>query len=268
MEKFNIKLSKPTASQVLFYSFYLAAAFAGIAYKIITWNFNKDLNLGVEIIELVVSLIVIVQLLLVMRRYSLFSPLILIFVQALACFTLGELFWILHLYIKNFEPLGSFSISDLSWIGFYAFILTAYRDIFNKQPTKKLQKSPLTILCTVLLLITITAGFTVLFLTGDDLLYTLIYLAPCIMLGYYSVRQLLVNNNYKLLHINILVIIYTDILASMAVNLDLGIASLLKLVFALVILCITPTALLGIQKSQDEENQEESLKEEPEAVEV
>lgn len=263
-----MKFNKPTSFQLLVYSFFIAAALSVIAYNIISYNFDKDLNLGVEVIELIVSLIVIVQLLFILRRNRQSSPLILIFVQAFACFALGELFWILHLYIKRFEPLGSFSISDLSWIGFYTFILTAYRDIFNKLPGKKLQKNPLTIIYIVSVLITIIAGFTVLFLTGDDLLYTIIYLAPCIMLGYYSIRQLLINNSYQLLHINILVIIYTDIFASMAINFDLGIATLIKLVFALVILCISPTVLLGIKKAQDAEKQEESVTNEPETVEV
>lgn len=258
-----MKLTKPSTSQIIFYTFFAATIISIAAYNIISWNFNKDLNLAVETIELIVSLIVIIQLLSMLRRFQQFSPLFLIFVQALACFALGELFWILHLYIKHFEPLGSFSISDLSWVGFYALILTAYRDIFNKQPAKKVQKSLITILCTVAVSTTITAGFALLFITGDDLLYTIIYLAPCIVLGNYAVKQLLVNDDYKLLHINILVIIYTDLFASIAINFDFDFVYIIKLVFALIILCIAPCVLFGIQNA---EKIKEITTQEPELV--
>ena len=260
-----MKLTKPSSSQLLLYSFFTAAIISIIAYNIISWNFNKDLNLGVEIIEFVISVIVILQLLLMLRSHVQFSSLILIFVQAFACFALGELFWILHIYIKQFEPVGSFSISDLSWIGFYAFILTAYRDIFNKQPAKKIQKNTITILFTIPVLFTIVAGFTLLYFTGDDIIYTIIYLAPCLMIAYYSVKHLMTSKDYKLVHINILLLIYADLLSSIAINFDFEIVYLLKLVFGLLLLCITPALLLSMQKTLDKQ---ESVAKEEEMVEV
>jgi len=180
----------------------------------------------------------------------------LIFIQAYICFALGELFWILHLYIKQFEQLGTFSISDLSWVGFFAFFLTAYRDIFKKKPQLK-KKSVFSVLLTVLVPITLTAGFLFLFMTGDGIVYTIIYLALSILLGYYSVRQILLKDSFKLIHIYILALIYLDLIVSISINLNSEFSHMLKLVFSICLISVNTIFSICIQKQLQAEKDDE-----------
>lgn len=113
-------------------------------------------------------------------------------VGAVSCFALGQIYWVLHLLIIGYDE-RTFSISDLSWIGFYLFLFSAVFGFINpiiKDKKKELRKyraaallAPAAFIAagTVQLLGVIQNGF-------GDIFYVAVYTTVMAPLSYYAFK--------------------------------------------------------------------------------
>ncbi|MDD3832909.1 MAG: hypothetical protein PHR18_03280 [Oscillospiraceae bacterium] len=215
---------------------------------------ETQINLSVEMIQFFNALVALAGLTkCILKRKDLLLPKIIF--QSLICFVLGELYWVLHIYIRGYEQAGVFSISDISWLGFYFFLLAACRNVFHRNidfKDNQYRKINIISLFAPAFIIGINM---VLFLTGDSLFYTIIYTIPTAFLGYYTLRLVLTSfkneilKSFRTYHMTVGLILLLDNLACLALNLGFEDAEyIFKFCFALLLLLITPAVYKGVQK--------------------
>lgn len=245
----------PTLTRVLIYTIpaLMVAICSFIILNIVSDYSMKYINITVEIIQLVSAVVSLFGIFdcIRLRRDLLFLKII---AQALTCFILGECYWILHIYIKGFEQSGAFSIADLSWIGFYVFLLSACHTVFGPMGNFKNKhfKNFISVIAPLYILVTNTA----LYLSGDSLIYTLIYCLPTVFLSYYTLRFILTSEKesriirgFREYNLVVLLIMIVDNLICMALNYGFeDIEYILKFTFAIILLVITPAVYKGVLK--------------------
>lgn len=232
----------------------LVTVILSIITLVLVSNYSmKYINITVETIQFVCGIISLIGILVCMQERR-DSPLLKIIAQGLFCFILGELYWVLHIYIKGYEQAGSFSISDLSWIGFYIFLLSICRDFFQITVDFKKNKYRIINIFSCIAPIFIIGTGIALYLSGDNLFYTIIYCIPTGFLSYFTLRNIfLSSNDHKMLRAfreyNIVVgmILIIDNLACLALNYGFTDAEyVFKFCFALLLLAITPAVYKGV----------------------
>ena len=245
----------PTKSDLIYVVIATVTAVLSLAALILVSIYSKNqISLTIEIIQLFNSLVALTGIISCILKYKdLLLPKII--VQSLICFILGELYWVLHIYIRGYEQVGVFSISDISWIGFYLFLLTACRNAFHPVidfKDKKYRKINIVSLSAPIFIIGINS---VLYLTGDSLFYTVIYTVPTAFLAYYTLRLFLTSfknemlNGFRSYHMIIGLILLIDNLTCLALNLEFEYMEyIFKFCFALLLLPITAAVYKGVQK--------------------
>lgn len=113
---------------------------------------------------------------------------------AIVCFILGLIFWVAHLTVLGYDS-ETFSISDLSCLGFYFFLLSAVSGIHIdlKSESKDLLKYKLLSLVAPLLII-ISGMIQILFVIENsfgDILFVVLYTAVMTPLSYLSLKLLI-----------------------------------------------------------------------------
>lgn len=215
----------------------------------------KIFNITIEFIQLLCAFVSFVLVILFyIRRKDVFIYSLLI--KALGCFLLGELYWVLHLYIKGYEQLGTFSISDLSWIGFYIFLLSIYSSVFHKHTAIKSPKFRKYSILAFIAPIFIVVTSILLYITGDDLFYTLIYCLPTSFLGYISMKYILLPsksatyiNPFRKFNVVVGLIILLDNLSCLLTNFGFIDAEyFFKFCFAMLLLFLSSTSYEGVEK--------------------
>lgn len=245
----------PTKSALIYVVIAAVAAVLSLAALIFVSIYSKEqIRLTIETIQLFNSLIALTGMIGCVLKYK-DLPLPKIIIQSLVCFALGELYWVLHIYIRGFEQVGVFSISDISWIGFYLFFLTACRNVFYPVidfKGKKYRKINIVSLFAPIFIIGINS---VLYLTGDSLFYTVIYTVSTTFLAYYTLRLFLASfknemlKSFRSYHTVIGLILLFDNLSCLALNLGFEYMEyIFKFCFALLLLPITATVYKGVQK--------------------
>lgn len=216
--------------------------------------FEISVNLMLEIIQLICACISLAGMIVCIRKVE--EQLIFKLIsEALVCFILGELYWVLHIYIKGYEQNSVFSISDISWIGFYLFLLTVCQGVFNQRANfkdKAYRKINLLSLIAPTFIISMNVN---LYFLGDSPFYIVIYLIPTTILSYYTLRCILASFNNSMLkgfrayHMTVGLILLVDNLVCLA--LDYGFEHteyIFKFCFAMLLLCIMPTAYKGVRE--------------------
>ena len=238
---------------------YAATAAVTVALSLVALilvsNYSKNqINLSVEMIQLFNALVALIGMIgCILKRKDLLLPKIIF--QSLICFVLGELYWVLHIYIRGYEQVGFFSISDISWIGFYLFLLTACRNVFHRMIDFKDNEYRKINVISLIAPVFIIGINSVLYLTGDSLFYTVIYTVPTVFLGYYTLRLILLSFKNEMLkgfrsyHMTVGLILLLDNLTCLALNLGFEDTEyIFKFCFALLLLSITPSVYKGVQK--------------------
>ncbi|HAZ20438.1 MAG TPA: hypothetical protein DCY75_09745, partial [Clostridiales bacterium] len=91
----------------------VTVALSLVALILISNYAEEQINLSVEMIQLFNALVALIGMIgCILKRKDLLLPKIIF--QSLICFVLGELYWVLHIYIRGYEQIGVFSISDIS----------------------------------------------------------------------------------------------------------------------------------------------------------
>ncbi|HCA30813.1 MAG TPA: hypothetical protein DEP23_15305 [Ruminococcaceae bacterium] len=243
----------PAKSALIYFVIATVTAVLSLAALIlVSINSKNQISLAIEIIQLFNSLVALTGMISCILIYKdLLLPKIV--VQSLICFVLGELYWVLHVYIRGYEQVGVFSISDISWIGFYLFLLTACRNVFHPviDFKDKYRKINIVSLFAPIFIIGINS---VLYLTGDSLFYTIIYTVPTAFLSYCTLRLFLTSFKNKKLkgfgsyHIIIGLILLIDNLTCLTWNLGFEyMAYIFKFCFALLLLPITSAVYKGVR---------------------
>lgn len=235
---------------------FLITAFISFTACILVSQYTmKIFNITVELIQLLCALVsfIFISFLYIKKKEVLLYDFLL---KALGCFILGQLYWVLHIYIKGYEQLGSFSISDLSWIGFYIFLLSIYSSAIPtgiEVSSKEFKKYSLIALLAPTLIITTSI---LLYFTGDDMFYTIIYFIPTSFLAYYSLKYtILPGKSSKLIqpfrNFNIVIglIILLDNLSCLVTNFGYTDAEyIFKFCFAMLLLLLSSTCYEGVEK--------------------
>lgn len=247
--------NKPAKSALIYFTIAILTAVLSLTALIFISNYSKNqINLSVEMMQLVNALVALVGMIgCVLIRKDLLLPKIIF--QSLICFVLGELYWVLHIYIRGYEQVGIISISDISWIAFYIFLLTACRNVFHRViefKGKEYLKINVISLIAPIFIISINI---VLFLSGDSLSYTIIYTVPTAFLGYYTLRLILnsfkneILKSFRIYHITVGLILLIDNLTCLSLNFGYEDAEyIFKFCFAILLLLITPAVYKGVQK--------------------
>lgn len=215
---------------------------------------TNEVNITVETIQLccaLVSLFGIIVSMLKTRELQLPKMIL----QSLICFVLGELYWVLHIYIRGFEQVGVFSISDISWLGFYFFLLAAYRatfqHIFDFKNLKYIKINIVSLLAPAFII-----GVNIaLYLSGDSLLYAVVYTIPTAFLAYVTQRMILLSfkeeeaKEFRSYHIIVILILILDNSTYLAQNYGfLDAEYIFKFCFALLLLVVPLTLYKGVSK--------------------
>lgn len=111
-------------------------------------------------------------------------------IGAVVCFVLGQIFWAMHLLILGYDN-NSFGISDISWIGFYLFLLSGVSSILSQTVKKKLKVSTkIKIIALIAPVMIITTSILQYLYYVDKtiggILYVMLYTAVMAPLSYYS----------------------------------------------------------------------------------
>lgn len=236
--------------------YYVPAAITAIISMVIyllaaSWSM-KIINVVVESTQLLcatVSLVMAITCIYKRKDEMMYK----IIAQALVCFILGEVYWVLHMFVKGYEQLGSFSISDLSWIGFYIFLLSIDYSLLSTA-FKSERRNIKYVLRSIIAPVIIIDASILLYITGDSLFYTIIYCIPTVLLAYFSMKYLIsptvgkgCATPLRLYNLIILLILLFDNLVCLATSYDIGDAVyILKLCFAMLLLLIVPAAYKGV----------------------
>ncbi len=236
----------------------LVMLFLSLCSCFIVYQWSMKLyNITVEVIQLMcglVSLICIFDCIIKRGNVVIYK----IIAQSFICFILGELYWVLHLYIKGYEQIGSFSISDLSWIGFYILLFSAsynvLRPLIEKGISVPIKYSFISMIAPILIL----ASSITLFLKGDNIFYTIIYLIPTALLSYFTMKYILLSYNnlgnlksFRSYNYVVALILLLDNLICLSVSFGFEDAEdILKFGFAMALLLIVPAMYKGVEECQ------------------
>lgn len=234
---------------------YTVLAIISFVIVSLLFAFSKnDINITVETIQLFCALVSLFGILVCMLK-SRELQLQKMVLQSLICFVLGQLYWVLHIYIRGFEQIGVISISDISWLGFYFFLLAAYRATFHPKFNFKDSKYIKINIVSLLAPAFIIGVNTALFLSGDSLLYAVAYTIPTSLLAYDTQRMILLSfkekgvKNFRGYHIVVFLILILDNSTCLAMNYGfLDAEYIFKFCFALIILVIPPTLYKGVSE--------------------
>ena len=179
---------------------------------------------------------------------------------AIMCFTAGQIYWVLHLLIIGYDD-RTFSISDLSWIGFYLFLFSAVFGFLNhsvKEDNKKYLKYRIAAMAApaVFAAFGIAQLFCVMHNGIRDIFYVTVYSAIMVPLSYYAMKLLILpagnNQIVKAMRLyNALVLIFmgVDTVWTFSDLLDLQILFLIcEFLLSILLLLIPPAAYRGCRK--------------------
>lgn len=179
---------------------------------------------------------------------------------AIMCFTAGQIYWVLHLLIIGYDD-RTFSISDLSWIGFYLFLFSAVFGSLNhsvKKDNRKYIKYRIAAIAApavfaasgiIQLLCVIHNGIR-------DIFYVAVYSSIMVPLSYYAMKLLIIpSGNNKMVKAmrpyNALILIFmsVDTVWTFSDLLDLQILFLIcEFLLCILLLMIPPAAYRGYSK--------------------
>lgn len=109
---------------------------------------------------------------------------------AMFCFLLGEVYWLTYLSIEGAPPSG-FHVTDLSFIGYYLFLITGDFGLMNGIICKEAGKrrARFAALAAPAAMVVLSAALIQL---GRNAFTTIVYLIPSGILTYFALRNLLV----------------------------------------------------------------------------
>lgn len=179
---------------------------------------------------------------------------------AIGCFTLGLIFWVVHLTVLGYDD-ETISISDLSCIGFYLFLLLAVAGILNPETRDNCQRFiRYKIIALIAPVMVIVSGvLQVLFVIKSNfgnIIFVVLYTAVFTPLSYISFKLLIIpaagNPRIKAMkpyNLVILCILAVNVIWNISVFLTHGfIFSLCVFITSILLLLIIPTAYGGYKK--------------------
>ncbi|NLJ31849.1 MAG: hypothetical protein GX424_09675 [Clostridiales bacterium] len=180
---------------------------------------------------------------------------------AIGCFTLGLIFWVAHLSILGYDD-ETISISDLSCIGFYLFLLSAVIGILNPETRNPCQKyirfkitaliAPVTVIVSGVLeaLFVIQSNF-------GNISFVVLYTAVFTPLSYFTLKFLIVpaDDNPRIKAMKpYTFVIFSILVMNMIWNISNFLThgntvfSVCVLITSILLLLIVPTAYGGYKK--------------------
>jgi len=110
---------------------------------------------------------------------------------AFGCFFMALVFWIPHYYIMQDWPQGIIAASDLGFIGFYCFFISAHFALSEKHGDERFKEERRYRLVSFAAPIVTVLFFIAYILQGDTVIGNIFYTAPLAVWSYFTLRVFL-----------------------------------------------------------------------------
>ena len=110
---------------------------------------------------------------------------------AFGCFFMALVFWIPHYYIMQDWPQGIIAASDLGFIGFYCFFISAHFALSEKHSDEHKQAERRCRLVSLAAPVVTVLFFITYILQGDTVIGNILYAAPLAIWSYFTLRAFL-----------------------------------------------------------------------------